>query len=52
MIKLIHKGTLPCMGCQNCSFIMKGPNIHHPTKGNDIHVKDVLLATAQTLFIH
>lgn len=28
-----QKGTFPCMGCLSCSSIIKGPVIHHPTRG-------------------
>lgn len=28
-----QKGTFPCGGCQNCSSIIKGPNIYHPARG-------------------
>lgn len=33
------KGTYACMTCQNCSAIIKGPHINHPTKGHTIPLK-------------
>ncbi|OCT82948.1 hypothetical protein XELAEV_18025483mg [Xenopus laevis] len=32
-------GTFPCYNCNCCTSIIKGPNIHHPTKGTEIPLK-------------
>lgn len=34
------KGTFPCLSCQNCSAIIKGTVVHHPTRGHPIKIKD------------
>lgn len=33
------KGTYPCLGCANCSSIIKRESIHHPTQGYNIPVR-------------
>lgn len=38
-LKTQKKGTYLCLTCQNCSAIIKGPNIMHPTKGYPIPTK-------------
>lgn len=43
------KDTYPCLSCQNCSSIIKGPYIMHPTKGNSISIKGLCTCDTQNV---
>ncbi|OCT98475.1 hypothetical protein XELAEV_18010709mg [Xenopus laevis] len=42
-------GTFPCMECNCCSSIIKGPNINHPTSGQEIKLN--AFATCKTTYV-
>ncbi|XP_041424973.1 uncharacterized protein LOC121395471 [Xenopus laevis] len=42
-------GTFPCLGCNCCSSIIKGPNIHHPISGQEIKLNT--FATCKTAYV-
>ncbi|OCT91676.1 hypothetical protein XELAEV_18014736mg [Xenopus laevis] len=39
-------GTFPCYNCNCFTSIIKGPNIHHPTKGTEIYLKATATCTS------
>ncbi|OCT59779.1 hypothetical protein XELAEV_18000651mg, partial [Xenopus laevis] len=39
-------GTFPCYNCNCCTSIIKGPNIHHPTKGTEIKLRAIATCTS------
>ncbi|OCT93754.1 hypothetical protein XELAEV_18011426mg [Xenopus laevis] len=42
-------GTFPCYNCNCCTSIIKGPNIHHPTKGTEIKLRAI--ATCMSTYV-
>lgn len=43
------RGTFPCLNCCNCSAIIKGENIHHPSQGHKIKVKNYYTCTSKNV---
>lgn len=49
MYSTVKKGINPCMNCQSCASIIKGPEFHHPRKGYPIPVRGYYTCNSQNV---